>query len=96
MHCEEDAQPRMTFRGDRGPNALKIDYMLKAQLTPHEYRRLAVAACVDPRTLQMYADGRSRSTTSARIDAALLELGLGHLRADSSAGGADRSSKDTA
>jgi len=54
--------------------------MLKKRLTPHEYRQLAVVACVDPRTLQMYAEGRARSTTSARIDAALVELGLGHLR----------------
>jgi len=67
--------------------------MLKTLLTPHEYRRLAVVACVDPRTLEMYGEGRARSTTSARIDAALVELGLGHLRAGRKAGEVDTSSQ---
>lgn len=54
--------------------------MLIDALTPHEIRRLAVAACVDPRTLRKYAEGRTYSTTTARIERALAELGLNHLR----------------
>jgi hypothetical protein len=69
---------------------------MKTLLTPHEIRRLAVVACVDPRTLKMYAEGRARSTTSARIDAALLELGLGHLVATTATGCGEHPSKGAA
>lgn len=45
-------------------------------LTPHEERAVAVAAGVDPRTVRAYLDERRcRSTSAARIDAALRLLG---------------------
>lgn len=44
-------------------------------LSAHEARRIAVAACVDPRTIRQYLDGRAKSTTSARIELALQQLG---------------------
>jgi hypothetical protein len=72
------------------------DSIMKTLLTPHEIRRLAVVACVDPRTLKMYAEGRARSTTSARIDAALVDLGLDHLRAAAAAARGEHPSKGPA
>jgi len=48
-------------------------------LTAHEARRIAVVAVVDPRTIQQYFAGKAKSTTSARIEQALRELGLFHL-----------------
>jgi hypothetical protein len=44
-------------------------------ITAHEARRIAVAACVDPRTIAQYLAGRSKSTTAARIEQALQQLG---------------------
>lgn len=44
-------------------------------LTAHDRRRIAVAACVDPRTVRQYLSGRAKSTTAARIEQALRELG---------------------
>src|SRR5690242_8077407 len=46
-------------------------------LTPHDERRVAVLAGVDPRTVRARMRGRrQRSTVAARIDGALRELGL--------------------
>lgn len=44
-------------------------------LTAHELRRIAVLACVDPRTIRQYLAGRAKSTTSARVEDALRQLG---------------------
>jgi hypothetical protein len=44
-------------------------------ITAHEARRIAVAACVDPRSIKQYFLGRAKSTTSARIEQALTQLG---------------------
>lgn len=48
-------------------------------LTAHEQRQISVAAGVDPRTLRSYLRGKARSTTAARIEAALLEYGRDDL-----------------
>jgi len=45
------------------------------QVTAHLARKIAVAACVDPRTIQQYFSGKAKSTTSERIEQALRELG---------------------
>jgi hypothetical protein len=45
-------------------------------LSAHEVRRVAVAACVDPRTVHQYFEGRAKSTTTARIEEALRVLGF--------------------
>jgi hypothetical protein len=46
-------------------------------LSPHDERRVAVEAGCDPRSVRAYIEGRSqRSTTAARIEAALARLGL--------------------
>jgi DNA-binding LacI/PurR family transcriptional regulator len=46
-------------------------------LSPHDVRRVAVAAGCDPRTvLRRLAGARQPCTTRARVDAALRELGL--------------------
>jgi hypothetical protein len=51
------------------------------QLTQHQIRQLAVAACVDPRTVRKYmAGGPGVSTTTARIEGALIELHWTHLK----------------
>lgn len=52
------------------------------RLTAHDERRIAVAACVDPRTVRQYLRGNAKSTTSVRIEAALRELGLEALIRD--------------
>ena len=49
--------------------------MSTQSLTAHEARRIAVAACVDPRTITQYLAGTAKSTTSARIEQALQQLG---------------------
>jgi hypothetical protein len=47
------------------------------KLTPHDERRVAVAAACDPRSVRARLAGRpQRSTTAARIDEALEALGL--------------------
>lgn len=47
------------------------------QLTAHERRALAVAACVCERTLRRFLSGQPiRSTTQARIEGALRRLRL--------------------
>jgi hypothetical protein len=47
-------------------------------LTPHEERRIAVIALVDPRTVRAYLSGRRvRPTCASRIDGALKRLRLG-------------------
>jgi hypothetical protein len=49
-------------------------------LSPHEERRVAVHAAVDPRTLRRYLVGEPIvSTCRARIERALEELGLSSL-----------------
>ena len=49
--------------------------MNDAKLTPHDERRVAVAAGCDPRTVRAYLAGRAtHSTTAARIRAALDKL----------------------
>lgn len=49
-----------------------------SQLTPHDLRRVAVLASVDPRSVQRFLEGGAvRSTTAARIADALRELELG-------------------
>lgn len=46
-------------------------------MSPHEARRIAVAACVCERTVRRYFRGLAvRSTCRARIDEALKNLGL--------------------
>lgn len=51
--------------------------MSDTKLTPHDERRVAVAAGCDPRTVRAYLEARPmRSTTSARIAEALANLGL--------------------
>lgn len=51
--------------------------MSDAKLTPHDERRVAVAAGCDPRTVRAYLEGRPmRSTTAARIRDALKDLDL--------------------
>jgi hypothetical protein len=51
--------------------------MSEAKLTPHDERRVAVAAGCDPRTVRAYLNGRpTRSTTAARIRDALKLLDL--------------------
>jgi DNA-binding LacI/PurR family transcriptional regulator len=50
-------------------------------LTPHELRRIAVEAGVDPRTVASYLrGGRVVSTASARILRALEALGFSAVR----------------
>lgn len=50
------------------------------QLTPHQLREVAVKTTCDPKTVQSFLAGRPvRSTTRARLEAALSELGLGAL-----------------
>jgi hypothetical protein len=49
--------------------------MSSPTITAHEARRIAVAACVDPRTIRQYLAGTSKSTTAARIEQALQQLG---------------------
>jgi hypothetical protein len=47
------------------------------KLTPHEERRVAVAAGCDPRTVRAYLAGKSqRSTVAARVNEALRAMGL--------------------
>ena len=50
-------------------------------LTRHDERRLAVTAYVDPRTIRKYFAGAlMKPMTSARIEAALVELHWTHLK----------------
>jgi hypothetical protein len=49
--------------------------MSSRTITAHEGRRIAVAACVDPRTIQQYLAGKAKSTTAERIEQALRQLG---------------------
>jgi hypothetical protein len=47
------------------------------KLSPHDERRAAVRAGVDPRTVRAFLAGkRQRSTVAARVRATLAELGL--------------------
>lgn len=51
--------------------------MPTAKLTPHDERRVAVAAGCDPRTVRAYLEGRPmRSTTAARIREVMKDLDL--------------------
>lgn len=51
------------------------------QLTPHQLREVAVKTTCDPKTVRSFLAGRPvRSTTRARLEAALTELGLEALR----------------
>jgi hypothetical protein len=55
----------------------------KAILSPHQLRRLAVAACVTEPTAKRYYEGLpGRSTTRARIDEAVRELGFPERKVD--------------
>lgn len=46
-------------------------------VSAHDIRRIAVAAMTDPRTIQRYLKGEPiRSTSKARIEAALAALGF--------------------
>jgi hypothetical protein len=48
-----------------------------AKMTPHQERVVAVAAGCDPRCVRAFIAGRPvRSTTAARVERALRELGL--------------------
>ena len=52
----------------------------KYAISAHEARVISAAAAVDPRTvIRFLRGGRVASTCRARIVAALLEHGLGHL-----------------
>ena len=44
-------------------------------LSAHDRRRVSVLACVEPQTVNRYLAGLARSTTSARIEQALREMG---------------------
>ena len=61
----------------RFPRALLQDACTMSQrtLSAHEARQIAVLAMVDPRTVHQYLQGNAQSTTSARIELALRELG---------------------
>lgn len=49
--------------------------MPAVKYTPHDERAISVEACCDPRTVRAYLSGaQTRSTTAARIKAALLKL----------------------
>ena len=49
----------------------------QTKLTPHEERRIAVAAGCDPRTVRAYLAGKpQRSTVAARVNEALRAMGL--------------------
>ena len=53
---------------------------MEASLTSHEERRVAVHACVDPRTVRRYLKRVAiHSTSRARVEAALVAMGLAHL-----------------
>lgn len=50
---------------------------MSTMTTAHDVRRIAVESCTDPRTVNRYLRGEPiRSTTSARIAAALAKLGI--------------------
>lgn len=50
---------------------------MTTNVSAHDVRRIAVAAMTDPRTIQRYLKGEPiRSTSKARIDAAVLTLGI--------------------
>lgn len=52
-----------------------VPNVLDDTLTPHDLRRVAVLASVDPRSVAAYLAGRrQRSTTAARIAQALREF----------------------
>jgi len=56
---------------------LHIRAMSDAKLSPHDLRRVGVAAGCDPRTVRAYLRGDpTRSTTAARIGEALRALGF--------------------
>lgn len=47
------------------------------EVTPHQLRVIGARACCDPRTVRRRLEGRPvRSTTCARIDEVLRDLGL--------------------
>lgn len=51
--------------------------MTKQQLTPHDVRRIAVAALMTPRTVKRWIDGSPvRELTRVRIERAVRELGI--------------------
>jgi len=64
-----------------------------AELTAHERRLVSALAAVDPRTLRRYFEGQARSTTSARIEEALVKIGRGNLRFTPS--GSDRDPRES-
>ena len=49
-------------------------------LSPHDLRRVGVAAGCDPRTVKSYIAGKpTHSTTANRLKEALVSVGFGHL-----------------
>jgi hypothetical protein len=57
-------------------------------LSQHDLRRVAVAACSDPRSVVAYLRGAPvRSTTRARVEAALESCGLDRLLRSGSGNG---------
>lgn|GEM_PF-5654447 len=51
----------------------------KPKLTPYERRAVAVVAICHERSVQSWERGTARSTTAARIEHAIVELGLEHV-----------------
>lgn len=53
---------------------------MKHAMSPHDERKVAVAAGCDPRSVRHFLAGRPQhSTTSSRIRSALIDFGMGHL-----------------
>jgi DNA-directed RNA polymerase specialized sigma24 family protein len=79
----EDARKRR-YKSRSGPLADHLRYdggeVSMRPLTPQQRRRVAVIACVDPKTVSAYEDpdarARMRSTTQTRVERALLKLKL--------------------
>jgi hypothetical protein len=53
--------------------------MRDPRVTPDEERRIGVSAGCDPRVLRTYLAGKARSTSAARIEQALRDLGRADL-----------------
>jgi hypothetical protein len=60
--------------------------------TPHELRLISAAACVNEKTTRRYFRDQARSTSStqARIQEAVVRLGMDHLLGRDLDGSADR------
>ena len=51
----------------------------KPKLTPYQRRAVAVAAVCHERTVRSWERGTARSTTVARVERAIRDLGLHHV-----------------